>query len=148
MKLEDFFTSETLSTFVVILKLLAVIAFIAHWTACWFYYISFENSFMFDKVWIREGGQMDMTLTEKYVASLYWALTTMTTVGYGDIVPRTESEKIYAMAAMIVACGTFAYTVGSIGSIVSKQSAEANSYRERSNAVNSYLKKNDIPSDL
>ena len=72
----------------------------------------------------------------------------MTTVGYGDLVPRTESEKIYAMAAMIVACGTFAYTVGSIGSIVSKRSAEANSYRERSNAVNSYLKKNDIPGDL
>lgn len=44
----------------------------------------------------------------------------MTTVGYGDIVPRTESEKVYAMFAMIVACGTFAYTVGSIGSIVSK----------------------------
>eukprot|EP00360_Condylostoma_magnum_P000556 CAMPEP_0168315038 /NCGR_PEP_ID=MMETSP0210-20121227/9962_1 /TAXON_ID=40633 /ORGANISM="Condylostoma magnum, Strain COL2" /LENGTH=44 /DNA_ID= /DNA_START= /DNA_END= /DNA_ORIENTATION= len=44
----------------------------------------------------------------------------MTTVGYGDIVPFTVNEKVYAMFSMIVACGVFAYTVGSIGSLVSK----------------------------
>lgn len=44
----------------------------------------------------------------------------MTTVGYGDIVAHTPNEKIYSMFAMIVACGVFAYTVGSVGSLVSK----------------------------
>mmetsp|Transcript_7935 Transcript_7935/g.7805 ORF Transcript_7935/g.7805 Transcript_7935/m.7805 type:complete len:526 (+) Transcript_7935:74-1651(+) len=72
----------------------------------------------------------------------------MTTVGYGDIVPLTVSEKIYAMFSMIVACGVFAYTVGSIGSLVSKQNAVENAYREQVVAVNRYMRKKDLPHDL
>lgn len=72
----------------------------------------------------------------------------MTTVGYGDIVPKTLNEKIYAMFSMIVACGVFAYTVGSIGSLVSKQNAVENAYREQVVAVNRYMRKKDLPHDL
>jgi hyperpolarization activated cyclic nucleotide-gated potassium channel 2 len=148
MKLEDFFTSITFSTIFVALKLLMMVGFIAHWTACWFHYISYENAFVFHDVWLRTFGHIDASTDERYVASLYWALTTMTTVGYGDIVPRSEIEKVYAMAAMILACGTFAYVVGSIGGIISKQSERETAYRDRSNAVNEYLRKNNIPDGL
>jgi hypothetical protein len=44
----------------------------------------------------------------------------MATIGYGDIIPITTSEKIYVMFSMIAACGVFAYIVGTIGSIVDK----------------------------
>jgi hyperpolarization activated cyclic nucleotide-gated potassium channel 2 len=53
MKMEDFIISNTFSTTFIIIKLFATIAFIAHWTACWFYYISYEDSFVFADVWIR-----------------------------------------------------------------------------------------------
>jgi hyperpolarization activated cyclic nucleotide-gated potassium channel 2 len=56
MKLEDFFTSITFSTIFVALKLLMMVGFIAHWTACWFHYISYENSYAFPDVWIRRFG--------------------------------------------------------------------------------------------
>ena len=72
----------------------------------------------------------------------------MTTVGYGDITAITINEKIYAMFAMIVACGVFAYTVGSIGSLVSKQNAMENAYREQVVAVNRYMRKKELPYDL
>lgn len=32
-----------------------------------------------------------------YVASLYWVSTTITTVGYGDLSPRSTAERIYAI---------------------------------------------------
>ena len=72
----------------------------------------------------------------------------MTTVGYGDITPFTIHEKIYAMFTMILACGVFAYTVGSIGSLVSKQNAIENAYREQTVGVNRYMKKKNLPYGL
>lgn len=42
----------------------------------------------------------------------------MTTVGYGDIIPITNNEVIYSIISMVVACGIFAYTIGSIGGLI------------------------------
>lgn len=33
---------------------------------------------------------------------VWWAITTMTTVGYGDVYPRTEARRVLAMLVMVV----------------------------------------------
>jgi len=38
-------------------------------------------------------GIEDDTFMVKYLTSLYWAIVTITTVGYGDILPVTLLEK-------------------------------------------------------
>lgn len=54
--------------------------------------------------------------TEKvsYGNSLYWAVTTMTTVGYGDISPHTTVGKVVACLVMLVGIGFFAILTGAI----------------------------------
>ena len=53
--------------------------------------------------------------------SMYWAVVTMTTVGYGDIAPRTVPGKLLASLVMIIGYGIIAVPTG----IVSVEMAEA-----------------------
>ncbi len=61
--------------------------------------------------WIKKYNNPDQSIESIYIDSIYWAVTTMITVGYGDIVPVNTSEKLFTMAVMMLACGVFAYTV-------------------------------------
>jgi voltage-gated potassium channel len=45
---------------------------------------------------------------------LYWATTTMTTVGYGDITPKTTEGKAIAVIVMLVGIGTATLVIGAV----------------------------------
>ena len=36
-----------------------------------------------------------------YLAALYWSLATLSSVGYGDVVPVTDLERFYAVCCTI-----------------------------------------------
>lgn len=43
---------------------------------------------------------------------VYWAITTMTTVGFGDITPRTDLGRLIASVMMLIGWGTLAVPTG------------------------------------
>lgn len=44
--------------------------------------------------------------------AVYWAITTMTTVGFGDITPRTDLGRVIASLMMLIGWGTLAVPTG------------------------------------
>jgi len=65
-------------------------------------------------------------------SGLWWAITTITTVGYGDLVPATTPGRLVAAALMIVGIGCFAFlTAVAASAIVVEDLAEEERELER-----------------
>lgn len=52
--------------------------------------------------------------------SLWWAITTLTTVGYGDIYPITVGGKIFTFLILLIGLGIIAVPTGIISSALTK----------------------------
>lgn len=147
VKIEDFIASNTFASLFVLGRISFVIFLIAHWIACGFYYVGTIENDNNPVSWTSAEDHV-ISPAEAYVTALYFAFTTMTTVGYGDIVPRTTQERVFVTCAMIISCCTFAYMIGSIGSVVQKQNLESDKYRERVIILNQYMRQKTLPLDL
>ena len=147
-KFEEIIMSDAINAVLGFLKVITVILFIAHWIACIFYYIGASQLDTEPLCWLTIAGMQDAETFDKYVISLYWAFTTMTTVGYGDVAPYTMDEKIYAIFSMLIACGVFAYVVGSIETIARRSNTMASVFKEKILHVNQFLMHKQIPKYL
>jgi hypothetical protein len=83
-----------------------------------------------------------------YTNSMYWAFTTTTTVGYGDIRPINDAEHIIAMIAMIIGGSTFGYIVGNVTVIMEGMNAQSRSFRRRLDSIDGYIRERSLPSAL
>ncbi len=72
--------SDLLNNIIKFSNLFVNIVFLAHWMACLFYLVGREESLTNPQSWIVMTKIADLPTYDKYVTSLYWAITTMITV--------------------------------------------------------------------
>jgi voltage-gated potassium channel len=61
----------------------------------------------------------------KLVDGLWWAMTTVTTIGYGDIAPVTNVGRLMAMCIMVVGLGFVAIVTGAVAQhFIARQATE------------------------
>lgn len=63
--------------------------------------------------------------------SVYWAITTMTTVGFGDITPKTDLGRLIASFMMLLGWGTLAVPTGIVTAEMTYRSLEGVATRRR-----------------
>mmetsp|Transcript_47295 Transcript_47295/g.109444 ORF Transcript_47295/g.109444 Transcript_47295/m.109444 type:complete len:744 (+) Transcript_47295:65-2296(+) len=82
---------------------------------------------------------------EVYIASLHWAVMTITSIGYGDIVPVRVEEYIVGTICMLVGGVLWAYIIGCVTSIMSNVSPVEANFEERTDLLNRVMKEASLP---
>jgi hypothetical protein len=111
---------DKLGSLVNLLMLILKIFFWGHLIACLWHYIAFASNESSPETnnWLKAKGIENSTWETKYLFSIYWGVTTMLTVGYGDITPTNKTEMFFNIWAMFVGCGIFGYSMNCIDEIL------------------------------
>ena len=133
-----------------LIKFVVGLCGIAHWNACiWFMVGSIANPG--EMSWI-SAHNLDWkeryTLGDRYAASLYWSMMTLTTIGYGDIVAENSTERIYNTLAMMICSLIFAYVVGTMCSLVQGLDVTNLEFQAMMDDINEYMHKHKVPREL
>ncbi|EGB10076.1 hypothetical protein AURANDRAFT_16535, partial [Aureococcus anophagefferens] len=83
-----------------------------------------------------------------YIAAMYWSLSTLTTVGYGDVNSGSTVERLFAILIMIVGVSYYTYIISSLSSIISTFDSQAAQVNEKLVAVRGFVRENKLPGPL
>lgn len=114
------------ATFFLLNVLFTMLVFINLLGCMWWFTAEMEG---LENSWVAYAGvNFDVTTASaaaQYVTSVYFAMTIITTVGFGDITPQTVAEMLVAMVFMGVGLFYFGYIVSAVSSLVHMINAQA-----------------------
>ncbi|MFN4986021.1 MAG: cyclic nucleotide-binding domain-containing protein [Ignavibacteria bacterium] len=83
-----------------------------------------------------------------YLHAVYWAVSTLCTVGYGDITPNNDTQMMYATVVMICGYVLFAWLIGNIASILNRVDPIHSEHAATMERVTSFLRFHRVPQSL
>ena len=100
-------------------------------------------------IWISlEGINTNNDPMTQYIDAIYWTVTTLTTVGYGDITPMTTDQKLYTIFVMLLGVAFYAYVIGNIATILSNINYAKAKFINKVDSISAFLKYNQVPKAL
>ncbi|EGR27853.1 hypothetical protein IMG5_187580 [Ichthyophthirius multifiliis] len=94
--------------------------------------------------WIKEANLDQENFLTKYINSLYWAIITMLTVGYGEIHPNNELEKLTCIFITVFSCGIYAYTLNRIGVLIQEITEQDTEFKQNFSLLSQYMKRRNL----
>ncbi|KDP32353.1 hypothetical protein JCGZ_13278 [Jatropha curcas] len=76
---------------------------------------------------------------------MYWSITTLTTVGYGDLHPVNTREMVFDIFYMLFNLGLTAYLIGNMTNLVVHGTSRTRRFRDTIQAASSFAQRNQLP---
>ena len=75
---------------------------------------------------------------QKYLFSLYWAIATILTVGYGDISAGNFLERCFSIGWMMIGVAFYTLTIGIITSVLDQIDTRESDLNEKLEIIESF----------
>ncbi|XP_076334897.1 potassium voltage-gated channel protein eag-like isoform X2 [Tachypleus tridentatus] len=152
-----------------LILLLCFYMLVAHWLACIWFSLGrsdAENGFVFSWLWKLSnvtqtpfyfhisnesyetelvGGPPRETM---YVTALYYTMTCMTSVGFGNVAAETDNEKAFTICMMIIGALLYATIFGHVTTIIQQMTSVTARYHDILNNVREFMKLHEVPKGL
>ncbi|KAG7334720.1 hypothetical protein KOW79_001316 [Hemibagrus wyckioides] len=150
----------------VLFLLMCTFALIAHWLACIWYAIG-----NVERTGSSRGGSLRIgwldnlaeqigkhyndsdalsgpSIKDKYVTALYFTFSSLTSVGFGNVSPNTNPEKIFSICVMLIGSLMYASIFGNVSAIIQRLYSGTARYHTQMLRVKEFIRFHQIPRGL
>lgn len=117
-----------------------------HISAC-FWYMTGELNDSQDN-WITRFDYVDADNFDSYIASIYYIVQTVVTVGYGDINSGNSIERSFSCCLMFIGVFFYSFTIGSLSSLISNLDSNSARLDSQLNSLSQLRTQYNIDDDL
>ncbi|XP_054449867.1 potassium voltage-gated channel subfamily H member 4 [Pteronotus mesoamericanus] len=149
---------------VVLTLLMSVFALLAHWMACVWYVIGrremeASDPLLWDIGWLHElGKRLEVPYVNgsaggpsrrsAYIAALYFTLSSLTSVGFGNVCANTDAEKIFSICTMLIGALMHAVVFGNVTAIIQRMYSRRSLYHSRMKDLKDFIRVHRLPRPL
>nr|XP_030112100.3 potassium voltage-gated channel subfamily H member 4 isoform X1 [Taeniopygia guttata] len=148
----------------VLTLLMSMFALLAHWMACIWYVIGRKelesnDPRTWDIGWLHELGKRleapyinnsvgGPSIRSAYIASLYFTLSSLTSVGFGNVCANTDTEKIFSICTMLIGALMHAVVFGNVTAIIQRMYSRRSLYHTRMKDLKDFIRVHHLPQQL
>jgi voltage-gated potassium channel len=87
---------------------------------------------------------------DQYLRGVYWCVTTIATIGYGDYTPSHDSNTqiIYTVVVMIFGVGMYGYIIGNVATLIANIDVARARYQAKMEEINDFFRTKRVPGAL
>ncbi|KAM4624483.1 voltage-gated inwardly rectifying potassium channel KCNH6, partial [Polymixia lowei] len=144
----------------VLFLLMCTFVLIAHWLACIWYAIGFVERPYTETGWLDNLAEQlgkayndsdsssGPSIKDKYVTALYFTFSSLTSVGFGNVSPNTNSEKLFSICVMVIGSLMYASIFGNVSAIIQRLYSGTTRYHTQMLRVKEFIRFHQIPGGL
>eukprot|EP01001_Neometanema_parovale_P012512 NODE_880_length_2017_cov_104.440338_g833_i0.p1 GENE.NODE_880_length_2017_cov_104.440338_g833_i0~~NODE_880_length_2017_cov_104.440338_g833_i0.p1 ORF type:complete len:646 (+),score=146.39 NODE_880_length_2017_cov_104.440338_g833_i0:77-1939(+) len=113
-----------------------------------------KSSWYYDEILHKDCGGTNMTFPVKedgffrYVAAIYWGVTTFTTVGAGSMPANTIAARLWTILGVLLGLACLAWVIGKVGVMMADLNAQKRAREDKIHRVRMFCVDHQMPMDM
>lgn len=119
----------------------------AHWFACLYKLVQAMEAT--SPNWVQaDSNNKSKSDEDTYLGGFFWAVQTISSIGYGDVGPQTTAERLFVTFGMMAGAMVFSLALGAICGAVASMYVKADKYHRLIDDTNEFMEDVKAPYDL